>query len=191
MNEVHKKKGIAYIFSGTGNTLTAGKMLQSSLEKYEICLDIFRVAAKNTIVPDPNAYDLTFFAYPIHAFNSPRFFLRFVKKLPVLNPDKQGMPAYIFKTSGEPFYPNHASSFTLCRLLKKKGFSPAEDMHMLMPYNIMFRYPDAMAKQMYIHTGRMADMLSAEVASGTVKTPRFCPFTVGFSYLLRMQWFGA
>ena len=185
------RKAIAYIFSGTGNTLTAGKMLQRSLPEYGISLDICRITVESEKMPDPNKYDLAFFAYPIHAFNSPQFFLRSVRNIPDLHADKNGMPAYIFKTSGEPFRPNNASSYSLCRILRKKGFQPASDMHMLMPYNIMFRYPDAMAKQMYIHTHHMADVLAEKAGDDQIESLSFNPITVIWSYLLRLQWFGA
>ena len=185
------QKAIAYIFSGTGNTLAAGEMMKQALSEYNISLDLFRITSERNHVPDPNDYDLAFFAYPIHAFNSPQFFLRFVKQLPELTPEKAHMPAYIFKTSGEPFRPNNASSFSLCRILRKKGFDAASDMHMLMPYNIMFRYPDAMAKQMYIHTHHMADVLAKEVSEGNTEKISFNPVTIIWAYLLRLQWFGA
>ncbi len=191
MDTFNKKKAIAYIFSGTGNTFAAGEMLKQSLYAYSIDLDLYKITNDRKNIPDPNDYDLAFFAYPIHAFNSPQFFLRFVKQIPALRPENAHMPAYIFKTSGEPFRPNNASSFSLCRILRKKGFDAASDMHMLMPYNIMFRYPKAMAKQMYIHTHHMADVLAKEVSEGDKEKLSFNPITVLWAYLLRLQWFGA
>ena len=120
MDTFNKKKAIAYIFSGTGNTFAAGEMLKQSLSAYSIDLDLYKITNDRKNIPDPNDYDLAFFAYPIHAFNSPQFFLRFVKQIPALRPENAHMPAYIFKTSGEPFRPNNASSFSLCRILRKK-----------------------------------------------------------------------
>ncbi|MBR2696462.1 MAG: 4Fe-4S dicluster domain-containing protein [Parasporobacterium sp.] len=143
------------------------------------------------LVPDPNSYDIAGFAYPIHAFNAPQFFLRFVKKLPKLDPEKQGMPAFLFKTSGEPFKPNASSSVTLNQFLRKKGFAPGIDLHMLMPYNIMFRYPKAMAKQMYLHTDEMCEFLAGQVAEGSFQPLHYNLFLNLFAYILRIQWFGA
>lgn len=125
--------------------------------------NLVQLSAEFGEVPDPNGYDIAGFAYPIHAFNSPQLFLRFVKHLPKLNPDKTGMTGFIFKTSGEPFKPNSSSSITLAYFLKKKGFIPCIDLHMLMPYNIMFRYPNAMAKQMYLHTEKLSEELADKV----------------------------
>ena len=145
------------------------------------------------IVPDPNSYDLAGFAYPIHAFNTPQIFLRFVKHLPVLDPDKTGSLGFIFKTSGEPFKPNASSSYTLSRFLKKKGYIPCIDMHILMPYNIMFRYPDAMAKQMYLHMETLVSKLADEVSNDlmnaeNVQRLRFNPLITLMTYLFRIQW---
>lgn len=142
-------------------------------------------------VPDPNAYDLAGFSYPIHGFNSPQFFLRYVKHLPELTAEKKGMKAFIFKTSGEPFRPNSSSSRTLVHFLKKKGFQPGIDLHMLMPYNIMFRYPDAMAKQMYLHTEVMCRKLAESVADGRFSALHYNPLITLFAYVVRLQWLGA
>lgn len=145
------------------------------------------------IIPDPNSYDLAGFAYPIHAFNTPQIFLRFVKQLPVLNPDKTESLGFIFKTSGEPFKPNASSSYTLAHFLKKKGYIPCIDMHILMPYNIMFRYPDAMAKQMYLHmetlVSKLADKVSDSLANAEdIQKLRFNPLITFMSFLFRIQW---
>ena len=181
------------MFSGTGNTLKAADAVASALQKYGVSTSIVPVdLSVQASACDANRFDLALFAYPIHAFNTPRFFLRFVKGLPELNSEKKGMPAYVFKTSGEPFRPNRASSFALFRILKKKGFQPRLDLHMLMPYNIMFRYPDAMAKQMYLHTtGPMAACVAERAASNAECPVRFNPLRIMASYLLRLQWFGA
>lgn len=206
------KKAIIYIFSGTDNTFIAGKMVAKALLEYDIQAELYRICTKNSslydneidrssytyisdefgYVPNPNNYDIAGFAYPIHGFNSPQFFLRFVKHLPALSDDKKGMRAFIFKTSGEPFRPNNASSNTLCYFLKKKGFNPGIDMHMLMPYNIMFKYPDAMAKQMYIHTRDvMATKLAKDVANENYTKLSYNFFTIVWSYMIRLQWVGA
>ena len=145
------------------------------------------------IVPDPNAYDLAGFAYPIHAFNTPQIFLRFVKHLPALSSDKKGSIGFIFKTSGEPFKPNASSSRTLAYFLKKKGFLPCMDLHILMPYNIMFRYPDAMAKQMYLHMEQLTAYLAEDISNlvfekTSPQALKFNPLITLMSYIFRIQW---
>lgn len=193
---VPSRTAVIYVFSGTGNTFIAAEATAAHLKTHHIETTLYKIEKNRNggfaDIPDPNDFDLAGFAYPIHAFNAPQFFLRFVKQLPTLTSKKAGMPAFLFKTSGEPFRPNNASSFSLCRILKKKGFLPCIDLHMLMPYNIVFRYPDAMAKQMYLHTVNvMAPKLAEEAAGGKYAKLTFNPITVCWSYLLRLQWFGA
>lgn len=182
------KRAVLYVFSGTGNTRLAADKIAEGLRESGMQTTVYEVRAPFTDAPDPNGYDVCGFGYPIHAFNAPQFFLRFVRGLPAVQPGKY---AFVFKTSGEPFHANSASSYSLMRLLKGKGFAPAMDRHLLMPYNIMFRYNDALAKQMYLHTLRMAAMLADTVAEGRREKLRYYPWTVALMYLLRLQWFGA
>jgi ferredoxin len=181
------KRAVIYIFTGTGNTRAAADMIVGELAGLGIDAVVWEARDTPAAAPDPKAFDLALFGYPVHAFNTPRFFLRFVGTLPKVD----GLPAYIFKTSGEPFRVNDASSRPLVRLLRRKGFIPQMDRHLLMPYNIVFRYPDALAKQMYLHTGEMAKAIAAQIASGAAQKLRYRPQTVILLYLFRLQWLGA
>jgi ferredoxin len=60
-----------------------------------------------------------------------------------------------------------------------------------MPYNIVFRYRDALAKQMYLHTAGMAEVIADAAANGRGTMPRHPPLNVFLSWLLRIQQFGA
>jgi len=181
------RTAILYVFSGTGNTRAAADMIAEALSKYDIEASVWSVRVPFSAAPDPNAFDIAGFGYPVHAFNTPQFFLRFVKSLPKAD----DRPAFIFKTSGEPFHANSASSMPLVRLLRKKGFCPMLERHLLMPYNIMFRYPDALAKQVYLHTREMTNLIAFDVAKGGRHTLRCMPWTLVCMYLFRLQWFGA
>ena len=181
------KKAVIYVFSGTGNTRVAAGFVAGALRDRGIEADVWEARAPFDGAPDPGAYDLALFGYPIHAFNTPRFFLRFVKTLPGV----QNVPAFVFKTSGEPFRLNDASSRPLVRLLRKKGFAPMLDRHLLMPYNIVFRYPDTLVKQMYLHTADMAALIAERIADGPPQQLRYAFPAVLVSYLFRLQWFGA
>lgn len=181
------KHAILYVFSGTGNTRASADLIAEALRRRGIETSVWDVRIPFSSAPDPNEFDIAGFGYPIHAFNTPQFFLRFAKTLPGVS----GMPAFIFKTSGEPFHPNNASSMPLMRVLRKKGFRTALERHLLMPYNIMFRYPDALAKQMYLHTRGMAEVIASAVADGKTQKFRFYPWTVVWMYFFRLQWFGA
>ena len=137
------KTAIIYVFSGTFNTLKAARMISDALGKNNINARVCEVRRPFNDIPSPEGYDLVGFGYPVHAFNVPQVFLKFVKQLA---PGTQR--AFIFKTSGEPFHFNDASSRLLCRQLKRKGYDVMFETHMLMPYNIMFRYSDSLVKQM-------------------------------------------
>jgi NAD-dependent dihydropyrimidine dehydrogenase PreA subunit len=181
------KKAVIYIFTGTGNTRCAAELIAEALRGHDIETTIWEARVPLDTAPDPNAFDMALFGYPVYAYNTPRFFLRFVKTLPRVG----NKPAYIFKTSGEPFGMNNVSSRALVGLLRKKGFVPMREHHLLMPYNIMFRYSDALAKQMYLHTKDMAEVVAGGIESGSAARFHYHPLAVLLSYLFRLQWFGA
>ncbi|MBN2300577.1 MAG: flavodoxin family protein, partial [Acholeplasmataceae bacterium] len=181
------KKAIIYFFSGTGNTRIAAKEIAEELNSLNIDTIVFDVRSPINDVPNPNLYDIILFGYPIHAFNVPQFFLDFIKKLPSVN----HIPTYVFKTSGEPFRMNSASSFSLVKKLEKKGFNLSMDKHLLMPYHIMFRYNDALAKQMFKHTKGMAKLIAILILQNNHQKLKYNPFYVMLHYLFRIQWIGA
>ena len=175
------KNAIIYVFSGTGNTLIASKAIKEKFNKTNIECTIYNVRYPFLNIPDPNNYDVIGFGYPIHAFNTPRIFLNFIKKLPNVD-DKL---AFIFKTSGEPFWPNRVSSYSLVKLLRKKGFYILMDKHFLMPYNIWFKYKPALAKQMYLHTYDYADVVVSKVVNKSFEKISYNPFF--YLYLLSLE----
>lgn len=181
------RKAIIYVFTGTGNTRAAADEIAGALEERGIETTVWEARVPFSSAPDPNEYDIAGFGYPIHAFNTPQFFLRFARTLP----QASGKPAFIFKTSGEPFHLNSASSWPLVRILRQKGFIPTMDKHLLMPYNIMFRYDNALAKQMYLHTCGMAGVIAKDAAAGISNKLRYYPWTIILMYIFRLQWFGA
>ncbi|MDO4573385.1 MAG: 4Fe-4S binding protein, partial [Clostridia bacterium] len=63
--------------------------------------------------------------------------------------------------------------------------------HLLMPYNIMFRYPDALARQMYTHTRGMAELIAEKAVQNAWERLAYNPLTVLWMWLLRLQWLGA
>lgn len=181
------KRAVIYIFTGTGNTRCAAAFVAEALAGHDIAATVWEARAPFSAIPDPNGFDIALFGYPVYAYNTPRFFLSFIKMLPRVD----NVPAYIFKTSGEPFRMNNVSSRPLVRLLRKKGFIPMAEHHLLMPYNIMFRYSDTLTKQMYLHTRDMAAVVAAGIADGVSRKFRFHPLAVLLSYVFRLQWFGS
>ena len=185
------KKGIVYCFSGTGNTKKVCQMLKNQLLSYDIDLDIFDItykAYKTKQFPDANEYDYVGVAYPGHAFNAPYVFNKFVKRLPKAKNNQQ---AFIIKTSGEPFAVNNGASNAAKRYLRKKGYDLRYEKHYLMPYNIMFRYHDGVAKQMYLYSQEMVKVSADKIAKGEKETLRNTFFGLVMCFLGKIEWFGA
>lgn len=177
-----------FFFSGTGNTASAASSLASELSGLGHETVLSDVRAPLAPISDLASQDAFVFMYPVHAFNAPAFFRRFVRSIPKLEGSR---PVYIIKTAGEPFAVNSASSFSLCRMLSSRGFTPELDVLLLMPYHIMFRYPDAVAKQLYLHSMSMIRTIASFIASGQTHPPRFSFPAIMLSYLFRIQSFGA
>ena len=137
-----------YTFSGTGNTYIAADFIASKLSDLSANVSQFKIEAeiKRESVPDFAGVDYIIIGYPIYAFNAPEIVIDFVKRFP----EDAGLKAAVFKTAGEPFCLNKSSSAYMKRILDKKGYDFMAEKHILMPYNILFRYEDALAKQMYV-----------------------------------------
>ncbi|XMB72045.1 EFR1 family ferrodoxin [Mycoplasmatota bacterium WC30] len=181
------QKAIIYFFSGTRNTKIVAENIMNELNVLGIKTEIFDIRFPFKNIPDPNDYDYVGFGYPIHAFNTPKFFLSFVRKLPKV----KNIPTFIFKTSGEPFRFNNASSWSLINVLRKKGYLPLLDEHLLMPYNIMFRYPKDIAKYMYKHNLQLTKVIAKKIIKQKSYLHRYNIFTILLMYISRVQWLGA
>lgn len=157
-------KVILYVFSGTGNTLAVAELYKKYFENNckEISADIYRVSEKSDVPPSPDDYDLVGVGYPIHAFMAPEPIISFCKKLP----EVKGKRAFFFKSSGEGLHVNDCSSQKLLKILTKKGYDVMMERHIVMPYNMIYRHKDAMAKQMWIYAHALADLNSREIICG-------------------------
>lgn len=185
------KRCIIYCFSGTGNTRRVCEMILTELSRYGYEGEIFAItysAYKDKQFPDPNGYDLIGVAFPGHAFNAPHLFNKFVKRLPKA---ERGQPAFIIKTSGEPFSVNNSASNAAKRYLRREGYKFFYEKHYLMPYNIMFRYPQALAKQMYLYGEEMAKSTALKLSQGQVEYLHSNPASLVMCFLGKIEWFGA
>ena len=167
--------------------MKAAQLIQQHFEQSHVLARIHEVRYPFENVPLPGADDYVGFGYPVHAFNSPLLFLRFVRSLPDFAQNK----AFIFKTSGEPAKLNAESSYTLQRILKKKGCDVRLDAHMLMPYNILFRYPDGLAKQMALYADALSELLVLRFLKGDRDALRYSVLRRFVSLMMRVEWFGA
>ena len=172
-------------FSGTGHTTICGDFIKKHFEELGHSCDHYQIKHNNPFTYDIDSYDLVGFGYPIHAFNAPQAFVRFIKKLPKLKEKKN---YFFFKVSGEPFAPNNASSYHSYLKLKRKGFELYAEKHFLMPYNIMFRYKDAIAKQMYLYLDALTKAFVLEILNNKPERIKYYPWHVVWSFLLRIEW---
>lgn len=132
-------------------------------------------------------YDLVGFGYPIYGFAAPYPFLRFIRyqHLP------KGLPYFIYKNSGETFHDNDASSKYLLRALRRKGVRPMSEYHFPMPYNIHFRYDEALVREMLHMNDKLMRVMLYEVKKG-IQHPITWGWFAGFVVTLvaRPQYIG-
>ena len=178
-------KVLLITFSGTGHTTLCGDFIKSHFEQLGHTCDHYVIKHDVPVYYDINEYDLIGFGYPIHAFNAPQAFVRFIKSLPKLNNKKK---YFIYKVSGEPFHLNDASSYHIYKKLKKKGFELYAEKHFLMPYNIMFRYRDAIAKQMYLYLKPLSQAFVLEMLHDEPERIKYHFIYKVVSFLLRIEW---
>ena len=156
-------KVILYVFSGTGNTLAVAGLYKKYLEADgENTVDIYSVSAKSGEVPFPDGYDLVGVGYPIHAFCAPEPIIKLCKSLPKVESKR----TFIFKSSGEGLHINDCSSQKLIKILNKKGYDVTLERHIVMPYNMIYRHKDEMARQMWIYAHALADLNCRELSTG-------------------------
>ncbi len=149
-------KVVLYVFSGTGNTLKVASLFKKYMNAQ---VTVYRVSAKSGNAPSPEGFDLVGIGYPIHAFNAPEPVLKFAKKLP----DVPYRRTFIFKTSGEGLHLNDCSSQKLIKIITKKGYDVTLERHVVMPYNMIYRHSDEMAKQMWIYAQSYVKLICAEI----------------------------
>jgi NAD-dependent dihydropyrimidine dehydrogenase PreA subunit len=185
------KRLLLIFWSGTGNTLLVARLLRESFLRRGISCDMLDMAPPQAPACGKESrfntgdYDIIGLGYPVYAYNAPAVFLKYVKDLGL---NKREL--FIFKSSGEPLRFNNASSRTLYKILANNVIRG--EYHFLMPYNIMFRFPDNLVKQMYRHAARLSETAAEEISSGQGR-PRliYGPPDILVSLLLRIQRFGA
>ncbi len=169
-------KTILYVFSGTGNTLKVAALYKKYLESYDgNSVDIYRISTKSGEIPDPSGYDLVGLGYPIHGFSAPEPAINFCNKLP----EVENKRTFIFKSSGEGLHINDCSSQKCIKILEKKGYDVVMERHIVMPYNMIYRHRDEMAKQMWIYAHALVDLNCKEITEGkreNVKQPFYKTF---------------
>jgi NAD-dependent dihydropyrimidine dehydrogenase PreA subunit len=195
------KRVLLIVWSGTGNTLKTAELIRDSFRVRGWGADIVDctgpdaagpgvagAAGGNGISTGIAGADVVGLGYPVYAFNVPLPFLRYVRTLGI--GDK---PVFIFKTSGEPTAPNDGSSHGLIKLLAplRGSCTLLGDYHFLMPYNIIFRFPDNLVKQMYLAAKRQSGVLADNVIAGRTSFIGYTAMHRLVSWIFRIQWPGA
>lgn len=175
-------KILLYIFSGTGNTLKIAQAYRANFLPHETT--IYEISSNLSNCPNPNDFDLVGFGYPIHGFNTPYIFDKFVRKLPKTNKKK----CFIFKTSGEPLAANNSSSQRIIRKLEKKNYEIMSERHFVMPYNIIIKHSKTMAKAMWIYAQKLVQIHASEVLEGKKERVRKIFFKRIHTFVFRIEW---
>lgn len=161
-------KIVFYVFSGTDNTYVVSKALKAAFAKYGARGQLYRIQKSYTAVPPNDECDFVVLCYPIHAFNAPKPFYEFVGRLKL-----KGRRVLLVRTCGEPFAVNKASSAKLIELLEYNGCEIMGELTYLMPYNIMFSYPDKVAALMYDEVQKRADADAYKALCGRCDMPDY------------------
>lgn len=173
-------------YTGTFNTTHLARAIKDKLEQnlYKTALYAIDIDSKPL---DLTPYDYIILSYPIYAFNAPKIFRHYIKGLSSL----KGKIFYILKQSGEPLKLNNASSYSLINSLKRGGAIIRNEYHFLYPYNIHFRYPDELAKELLLLNDKILEIFLYEFKNEIVH-----PFHKNYFYslnslLFRLQELGA
>lgn len=176
-------KVLLIYFSGTGHTARCAEAISASFKAHGHEVVSFRYMKGEPLPYDVNDFDLLGFGYPIHAFNLPEAFHRFLCALPAAAKD-----FFVFKVSGEPFHFNDSSSYHMVRKMKKKGYRLIAEKHFLMPYNIMFRYRDGLTKQMALYLPALSEAFVQGILNDKPETIPYHWYHKVLSFLLRIEW---
>lgn len=149
------------LFSGTNNTYEIARLLASDFALKGHRTEIIKIDIDTPSI-DLSDYDLVGLGYPIYAFNEPRFFWRYVKRLSL----SKNCKYFIFKSSGETLALNNASSRRILRRLRKKKCDVLGDYHFVMPYNIHFRFADAFVKEIMVYNRKLSKIVVTNVLEG-------------------------
>lgn len=172
-------KILLFYFTGTGNTRLCASFLADEFKSKGHDVDL----CEGKEIPDIDGYDLLGIGYPIHAFNAPKPFLKAVKALPKASKDY-----FIFKVSGEPFAINNSSSATLARILRRKGYRKVGEKHFLMPYNIIFRYKDEIAKQMALYLPALCKAYVEDLLEGKAESTKYGFFSRLATFFFKIEY---
>ena len=180
-------------FTGTYNTRYITNILKLHFtKKTQAVVDTVEVNNQNyNDMLHLSNYDIVGFGYPIYAFNTPQYFLKYIKKQKFSKENISQMPyCFIYKNSGEVYNVNNASSYSLVKVLNKKKIYPNNEYHFVMPYNICFRFDDEIIREMLVMNNKLADILVEEVTNKIKNIQKYHLINILTSNILKIQYIG-
>lgn len=179
-------KAIIIYFTGTYNTLFLANKIKNKLEEHNLYnVDLFSIDINSKIINLKN-YDLIIFSYPIYAFNMPRIFEKYIKKIKLL----PGKKYIIAKQSGEPLGLNNSSSYKLINKIKRNKGILINEYHFLLPYNIHFRYDDNFIKELFNYNDKLLSILYYELNNNIIIKIKKNYFYSFNSFIFKIQRLG-
>lgn len=169
-------------FSGTGNTQYIATKLKEELEKHNHLVSIKSIEHGDV---EEDA-DLIGIGYPIYAFNAPLILEKYLKKQNIMC-----SKYFIFKTSGEPLRINNSSSKIIKRIMKKKKSAFQGEYHLIMPYNILFRFEDEFVQKIMYYNDLYIKYIAMNINSNKYDSIKSNVFISMFAFILRLQRLGA
>lgn len=153
--------GIFY-FSGTGNTEIITNLLKRELERKSASVELLRIEdfTKNKTPVNTEEYDIIGIGYPVHGFNAPRIVFAFLNLLQSAG----GKKVFLFKTAGD-FYIQGGATTMLRERLDRKGYEVFNENLIIMPSNILVKYPDELSKQLYNAATPRVKTMADEIVS--------------------------
>lgn len=179
-------KCLLIYYTGTYNTRYLSHLLKARMETDGASVTLYELDPLKPEKLELTPYDTVGLGYPIYGFNTPCPFLKFVRKQTF----PKGIRAFIYKNSGETYHANDASSVNLVRKLRRDGAVIENEYHFIMPYNIHFRFDEALVREMLTVDDLLLDILVKEVRSGipNIKKYRFIHRVVTF--FVKLQYIG-
>lgn len=179
-------------FTGTFNTRYLVNKIKDRLFKLNSNYHVDTLEVnKNTLVKDLSSYNLIIFSYPIYAFNTPSFYIKYLKKLKFYN---NNVKYIITKQSGETFAINNASNNEIYNLLRFKfkiNIKNINEYHFILPYNIHFKFNDNFVKEILNYNIKLLEImiydLTNDITNIKLKTNIIYNF---ISYIFRIQRLG-
>ncbi len=157
------KIGIFY-FSGTGNTALVAGFLQQAFTDcgHEVTLHTMDAYTRQGIAPDLAPYDLVGFGHPVLGLGCTRIAKDFARLLPKLS----GTKGFVFQCCGDPHWINNNASKSMIRILRQKGVEIIHESQYAMAVNFIFRWEDALVRQLYKAAQSKSVKDAAEILSG-------------------------